>query len=209
VDTEPVGHWPERGDVFAEAMVDPDLPPEQYAELTRRDKAPSLGRLGLRWRLPEQLAQVAWFGAGPGEAYPDTRNAARVGRHAATVDELQTPYVRPQENGNRADVRWAELTDSAGRGLRIEGEPHFNLAARRWSDQQLAAARHQPDLIAEPVVHLHTDHAVQGIGTAACGPGTLPQYRLEVRPARFTLTLSALEPPARPDPTPLWPTAIS
>jgi beta-galactosidase len=175
-------------------MVDPDLPPAEYAELVRRDKAPSLGRLGLRWILPEQLTRVSWFGAGPGEAYPDTRNAIRTGRFTATVDALQTPYVRPQENGNRADVRWAELTDDAGRGLRIEGAPSFNLTARRWSDQQLAAARHQPELVAEPLIHLHTDHAVQGIGTAACGPGVLPRYRLEVGPAEFGFTLRALEP---------------
>ena len=194
VSADPVGHWPERGDVFAEAMVDPDLPPAEHAELVRRDKAPSLGRLGLRWCLPEELTRVTWFGAGPGEAYPDTRHAVGTGRFTATVDALQTPYVRPQENSNRADVRWAELTDDAGRGLRIEGAPSFNLTARRWSDQQLAAARHQPELVAEPLIHLHTDHAVQGIGTGACGPGVLPEYRLEVGPAEFGFTLSALEP---------------
>lgn len=58
-------------------------------------------------------------GTGPGEAYPDSRQAVRVGRFRATVDELQTPYVRPQENGNRADIRWATFTDQAGNGLRV------------------------------------------------------------------------------------------
>lgn len=192
--TEPVGAWPERGDVFAEAMVDPDLPPERYAELVRRDKAPSLARIGLHWLLPADWSRVSWFGAGPGEAYPDSRQAARVGRFESTVERLQTPYVHPQENGNRAEVRWAELTDATGSGVRVEGDPVFNLAARRWSDQQLAEARHQADLTAEPVLHLHTDHAVQGLGTAAVGPGVLPEYRLEVRPATFALALTPLTP---------------
>jgi beta-galactosidase len=89
-------------------------------------------------------------------------------------------------------VRWAELRDAAGPGVRIEGEPVFHLAARRWSDRHLAAARHPVDLAAEPSIHLHTDHAVQGVGSAACGPGVLPPYRLEVRPADFTLTLAPL-----------------
>jgi beta-galactosidase len=192
VQTEPVGYWPERGDVFGEAMVDPDLPPERYAELVRRDKAPSLARIGLRWLVPADWCRVGWFGAGPGEAYPDSRQAAWIDRFETTVDQLQTPYVRPQDNGNRADVRWAELTGSAGSGVRVEGEPRFNLAARRWSDHQLAAARHQIDLAAEPFIHLYTDHAVQGIGTAAVGPGVLPQHRLEVRAAEFSFVLTPL-----------------
>ena len=82
-----------------------------------------LPRLGLRLALPAALDRVEWFGRGPGEAYADTRRAARVGRFAATVDELQTPYVMPQENGNRADVRWATITDGRGAGLRVEGHP--------------------------------------------------------------------------------------
>ena len=190
--TEPVGSWPERGDTFAEPMADPDLPAERSAELARRDKAPSLARIGPVWLLPPSWDRVGWFGAGPGESYPDSRHAVRIGRFTSSVEELQTPYVRPQENGNRAEVRWAHVTDGAGRGVRMDGDPAFNLAARRWSDQALAAARHQPDLVPDRWIHLSTDHAVQGIGTAAVGPGVLPEYRLEVRPAEFALTLAPL-----------------
>ncbi|MER7482549.1 glycoside hydrolase family 2 TIM barrel-domain containing protein [Streptomyces sp. NPDC126510] len=192
VHTEPVGHWPERDDHFRESMVEADLPPDQYAELVRRNKAPSLARIGLHWELPGEWSRVGWFGAGPGEAYPDSRQAARVGRFRASVDELQTPYVRPQDNGNRADVRWAEIVDERGTGLRVEGAELFNLAARRWSDRHLAEARHQTDLTPGPTVHLHTDHVVQGLGSGAVGPGVLPGYRLEVGPADFTFVLTAL-----------------
>jgi beta-galactosidase len=192
VHAEPVGYWPERKNHFPEPMVDSELPAEEYAELLRRHQAPSPARIGLHWSLPADRTRVDWFGAGPGEAYPDSRQAARIGRFGATVEELQTPYVRPQDNGNRADVRWAELTDGAGHGVRIEGEPVFNLAARRWSDQQLSAARHQTDLTAEPTLHLYTDHAVQGLGSAAVGPGVLPQYRLELGPAEFSFRLTPL-----------------
>ena len=98
--------------------------------------------------LPEALDRVEWFGRGPGEAYRDTRRAARVGRFAASVDELQTPYVRPQENGNRTEVRWATLTDAGGAGLRVEGRPHVELTARRWTSEDLDAATHTPELVA-------------------------------------------------------------
>jgi beta-galactosidase len=190
VRAEPAGYWPERTNHFPEPMLDAELPEEQYAELARRNKAPSPARIGLHWQLPADRTRVDWFGAGPGEAYPDSRQAARIGRFGTTIDGLQTPYVRPQDNGNRAEVRWAELTDEAGRGVRIAGTPVFNLAARRWTDQQLAEARHQTDLIAEPILHLYTDHAVQGLGSAAVGPGVLPQYRLELAPVEFEFRLA-------------------
>jgi beta-galactosidase len=192
VHAEPVGHWPERGDDFDDTMVDPELPPGEYEELVRRDKSRSLARIGLHWELPADQSAVEWFGLGPGEAYADSRHAVRVGRFRATVDELQTPYVRPQENGNRADVRWATFTDGAGNGLRIASDESFHLAARRWTDRQLDAARHHSELVPGAVIHLHTDHAVQGLGSAAVGPGVLPRYRLELGPADFGFVLTPL-----------------
>nr|WP_055502594.1 glycoside hydrolase family 2 TIM barrel-domain containing protein [Nonomuraea pusilla] len=143
-------------------------------------------RVGLTMALPGDVERVTWFGRGPGEAYPDTGTATRVGRWSATVDDLQTPYVYPQENGHRADVRWAEFT-GAGRAFRVVGEPVFGLTARRWSTAELDAATHRPDLVPGDRVHLHLDLAHQGIGTAACGPGALPAYELRVRPTTFTL----------------------
>ena len=105
-----------------------------------------LPRLGLRFALPSGLGNVAWFGGGPGEAYPDSRQAARIGLHRMSVDQMQTPYVFPQENGARIDVRWASLTDSEGNGLRIEGDTPFLFTARRWTTEQLDAARHTGEL---------------------------------------------------------------
>ncbi|MEW9550831.1 glycoside hydrolase family 2 TIM barrel-domain containing protein [Nonomuraea sp. NPDC050783] len=147
------------------------------------DWSDPLPRLGLAMTLPgAAVDRVTWFGRGPGEAYPDTGLAARVGRWSATVDELQTPYVHPQENGHRADVRWADLGP-----FRITGDPVFGLTARRWGTEELDAARHRPDLVPGDRVHLYLDLAHQGIGTATCGPGPLPRYDLHARPATLTL----------------------
>lgn len=79
-----------------------------------------LPRLGIRLGLSGALDAVRWFGGGPGEGYPDTKAASLLGLWHADVAALQTPYVRPQENGARADVRWAEVG-----GLRVTGEPDF------------------------------------------------------------------------------------
>ncbi|MCU1664371.1 MAG: beta-galactosidase [Pseudonocardia sp.] len=148
----------------------------------------TLPRLGLRMALPAVLDRVTWFGLGPGEAYADSRQAARVGRFSSTVDELQTPYVVPQENGNRAGVRWATLTGADGRGVRIEGSPTFELTARRWTSEELAAARHAVELVPGALVHLNLDIAQNGLGTESCGPGVLPQYQLHAGPASLRLT---------------------
>ncbi|REK85724.1 DUF4981 domain-containing protein [Streptomyces inhibens] len=151
-----------------------------------------LPRLGVRMSVCGSLGRVEWFGGGPGEGYPDTRAAARVGRWSMPVDALQTPYVRPQENGARPGVRWAQLTRTDGSGMRIEGDPDFFFTARRWSAEELTAARHTTDLRPGEDLWLHLDHAQHGIGSQSCGPGVLPQHRLEVAPARFSFVFSSL-----------------
>ncbi|MET9907093.1 glycoside hydrolase family 2 TIM barrel-domain containing protein [Streptomyces sp. NPDC006476] len=143
-----------------------------------------LPRLGVRFGLGA-ADTVRWFGGGPGEGYPDTKSASRIARYESTVDDLQTPYLRPQENGARPDVRWAELG-----GLRIEGDPEFHLTARRWTTEQLDAATHRTDLTPGDTVWVNLDHAHHGIGTASCGPGVLPQYRLGAGPAEFSFVFS-------------------
>ena len=148
-----------------------------------------LPRLGLRMSLPAWIDHVTWYGLGPGEAYPDSRLAARLGRHSSTVDALQTPYVFPQENGSRADVHWAELTGPQG-GLRLTGAPTYHLTARRWTSEDLDTARHTDELRPGGAVHVTVDLAQHGLGSAACGPRVLPHYRLTARSAAFAVTLS-------------------
>ncbi|OIJ63377.1 glycoside hydrolase family 2 TIM barrel-domain containing protein [Streptomyces mangrovisoli] len=144
-----------------------------------------LPRLGVRLGLPGPAHRVTWYGGGPGEAYPDTRAAALLARWESTVDALQTPYVRPQENGARADVRWAEIG-----GLRIEGDPAFCLTARRWTTEQLDAAAHLTDLVPGDTVWVNLDHAQMGIGTQSCGPGPLPAHHLHAEPAEFSFVFT-------------------
>ncbi|TCC62389.1 hypothetical protein E0H73_15775 [Kribbella pittospori] len=145
-------------------------------------------RVGVRMAVPSSLDRVRWFGGGPGEAYADSREAARVGRYTSTVDEMQTPYVVPQENGSRIDVRWAELTDAQGNGLRVEGAPYFQLTARRWTAEDLERARHRSDLTPREHIYLNLDLAQNGLGSASCGPPATPQHTLEPGSYTFSLT---------------------
>ncbi|MEP6851856.1 MAG: glycoside hydrolase family 2 TIM barrel-domain containing protein [bacterium] len=146
-----------------------------------------LPRLGLRMELPATIADVEWYGLGPGESYRDARAAAHLGRFRKPIEALQTPYLRPQENGNHLDVRWASLTGADG-GLRVIGGPTFALTVRRWTSEDLAAARHPYDLRARDRVYVNVDVAQTGVGTAACGPGPLPQHILWAEPTTFEVT---------------------
>uniref|UniRef100_UPI0005A6A54C beta-galactosidase small subunit family protein n=1 Tax=Streptacidiphilus carbonis TaxID=105422 RepID=UPI0005A6A54C len=152
----------------------------------------TLPRLGLRMAVPAEFDQVTWFGLGPGESYRDSRQAVRVGRFAVDVDALQTPYVMPQENGNRSDARWATFTDASGHGLRVQGRPGFDFTARRWTTEDLDAARHTSDLKPRDRIYLTLDLAHQGIGSGSCGPAALPQHRLAPADALLTLNFSAV-----------------
>jgi beta-galactosidase len=154
----------------------------------------SLPRLGLVWSLPAELDTVTWYGGGPGESYPDTHQAARIGRFSSPVDALQTPYVMPQENGRRADVRWAELTDGTGTGLRVAGDGDtFGLTVRRWTSADLDAALHPVDLVPGDRIWLTVDLAHRGVGTASCGPDVLPQHELHAAPVSLRLALTPLQ----------------
>jgi len=147
-----------------------------------------LPRLGLRMALPVGIDDVEWFGGGPGEAYSDSSQAAIIGRYRRSVDTMQTPYVYPQENGNRLGVRWARLR-GASHGVRIEGDPTFDLTVRRWTTEDLDAARHTSDLRPRDKVFVNLDLAQTGLGTASCGPGVLPQYELHAAPTNWTVRL--------------------
>jgi beta-galactosidase len=149
-----------------------------------------LPRLGLRFSVPNHLTDVAWYGLGPGESYPDSRAGVRLGRWHSSVAGLQTPYVFPQENGNRSEVRWAELT-GGGPGLHVSGR--FDLTVRPWTSEDLDAARHPTDLVPRDVLTLNLDVGQQGLGSASCGPGVLPPYELHAVPATLELAFRLLE----------------
>lgn len=119
-------------------------------------------RLGVRMAVPRELDTVRWVGRGPGQAYPGAALAARQGRFSAPVLGLQAAYPRPQENGARRDVRWAELSGSGCR-LLVEGEG-FILTVRPWTAEVLDAAAVGGELVADPDwmwVNLDDEHEAE------------------------------------------------
>ena len=149
-------------------------------------------RLGMLMELPADLAGVEWFGGGPGEAYADSRQAARwaVFTGRSTSYRLRTSTRR--RTGTGLDVRWARITGPDAGGIEVRGEPTFALSVRRWTSADLEAARHTTDLAARDAVYVNIDLAQNGLGTASCGPGVLPQYQLLAHPVSFACTFVPL-----------------
>ncbi|WP_194904308.1 glycoside hydrolase family 2 TIM barrel-domain containing protein [Catenulispora rubra] len=145
-----------------------------------------LPRLGVAMSVPGTDADVGWFGLGPGEAYRDSQSAARVACFTSTVAAMQTPYIRPQENGNRRHVRRALITTGDG-SLLIDGAPYFDLTARPWGTAALTAADHTSELRPDGRIHLHIDHAHHGLGSASCGPQPTPPHTLAATPTSFSV----------------------
>ena len=135
-----------------------------------------LPRVGTVLEMVPGFESVEWFGRGPHESYPDRRRSALVGRWRSSVDELFVPYVRPQEAGGRADVRWLELRDAAGAGLRLTMGAPMQVSATHFRAADLELTTHADALVPRPEVIVHLDAAHRGLGTASCGPDTLERY---------------------------------
>lgn len=155
------------------------------------DELDDLARVGTVLEVAGGHEDLEWFGRGPHETYPDRSRGGLVGRWRTTVTEAATPYERPQENGGRSDVRWLALRDAQGAGLRLAFDPALQVSATHWRAADLARARHVGEVERRPEVVVHLDAAHRGVGTASCGPDTLPRYLVPVGVHRWTWTLES------------------
>ncbi|MEX1169899.1 MAG: glycoside hydrolase family 2 TIM barrel-domain containing protein [Chloroflexota bacterium] len=172
--------------VLAGGTIRVDEAVEVPAELT------DVPRVGTVLELIPGLEHLAWFGSGPHETYPDRKRGGLVGRWRTTVTEAATQYIRPQENGGRADVRWLTLTGDGGAGVRIELDRPAQVSATHYRAADLATATHDVELTVRPGTIVHLDAAHRGLGTASCGPDTLPRYLVGPGTYRWTWTLQSL-----------------
>ena len=148
-------------------------------------------RIGVELVMGSSARSVDWFGQGPHHSYPDTGQGTKRGWYELPLEDLDVEYVRPQESGARSGVYRAALELDGGR-LAISGEP-FALTVRPYSLEVLDAAAHRPDLVPDGRSYVYLDHAVHGVGTAACGPGVLEGYRLEPREADFSFVFGVTQ----------------
>ena len=130
---------------------------------------PELPRLGMRIILPEDYKNFKYYGRGPWENYSDRKESSFIGLYEQSTDEQLFPYVRPQESGNKCDVRWLELTNSEGEGLRVEGLQPLSVSAMPYRSEDLDPGltkkqMHYSDIEPRREVVLHIDLAQRGLG---------------------------------------------
>ena len=168
------------GDVLVEVRLEP------------RRELPPLPRAGLTFRMPGRFHTFTWFGLGPHDCYVDRKESGRLAVHRATVDELYVPYIKPQEYGNKAEVRWGAITDKRGTGLFVGGMPRLEMSVHGYDLEALSTARHAHELVRLDETVVYVDHRQSGIGNDSCGDvPPLPQYLIPAQPLAFAVRLRA------------------
>jgi beta-galactosidase len=126
-------------------------------------KLPMMPRFGSELVLSPGLENITWYGRGPAETYID-RNFERVGVYNGSVDGQWVDYSRPQENGNKVDVRWVTFTNKAGIGLKATGMPLLSVAARHVTKDDIESASYSFQLPRRPEIYVNLDLKQMGVG---------------------------------------------
>ncbi|WP_326662383.1 glycoside hydrolase family 2 TIM barrel-domain containing protein [Streptomyces canus] len=141
---------------------------------------PYIPEVGTILFLPRRLDRLHYYGRGPEENHWDRNDGTDVGLYSGTVAEQWTPYIRPQENGNKTDVRWAALTGRDGVGLLVSGEPLLEVNASHFTPEDLSnGVRHDYQLTPRDAVVLRVNHRQMGVGgDNSWGAHTHDEYKL-------------------------------
>lgn len=160
---------------------------------------PEMMRFGMIMTLPKSYNNFSWYGRGPWENYIDRNEDAFMGIWKNTVDKEAHPYYRPQETGNKTDVRWLTLTNSEGRGIRVEGAQPLSASALNVRPEDLDPGttkkqQHWSDVNPREEVVLSVDLFQRGVaGLNSWGALPLDQYRFRGKDYRYSYTISFLK----------------
>jgi beta-galactosidase len=178
------------GDVVVEASYKPGA-----------KKLAMMPRFGVELVAAAGLEKLQWFGRGPAETYID-RNFERIGLYSSTVDAEWVDYSKPQENGNKTDVRWIALTNEKGFGLLAAGAEPLGARATRYAKSDVESAEYSFQLPRRAEIYLNLDHKQMGVGGIdSWSPNALPlpQYRIDaMQPMSYRFILRPLAPGDNP-----------
>ncbi len=145
-----------------------------------KEGLPLMPKFGMRMGIVQEYDSVRWYGRGPYENYPDRKLSQHIGTYAMTMSDFMTDYVRPQDNANRCDTRWLELSSAKG-SLHISGLQPLCFRAWNYTEEELdKQPRHPQDIKKCGYVNVNIDMAIHGVGGAdSWGAKTLPQYTID------------------------------
>ncbi len=162
---------------------------------------PSVPRMGMKLALPFTYDSVEWFGRGPHENYSDRYTSAAIGYYKGSLREQFHPYVRPQETGNKTDVRWLALHSPDGGGVLVVGEKPLSMNALPFDYQQLdyvpynIKRKHGGEIKPGGMVTLLVDQKQMGLGgDTSWGAPVHPEYLIPANPAEYRYWICPFEP---------------
>ncbi len=155
------------------------------------ESMPPLPRVGITMQIPNTFVNMSWYGRGPHESYWDRKSGAAVGLYTGLVADQFVPYIKPQENGNKTDVRWAQLSDGNGSGISVVGMPVINVSAHNYTLENLTNAHHTYDIVDGENITLNVDYQQMGLGgDDSWNPRTHKEYLLDKKTYVFSVRLS-------------------
>jgi beta-galactosidase len=181
---------------------------------TMRDSLPEIVRFGVNLVMPREFDQMSWLGRGPHESYADRYTSALVGLYSGSVAEQYFPYVRPQENGNKTDVRWMSISNKDGLGFEFIGLPLLSVSAHHQIMEDFESPdrtdgrgksglkmirRHINDVKPRDLTSINIDYKQQGVGgDDSWGAWTHDEYRLKEKTYNYSFRICPLKPGEKP-----------
>ncbi|MGI6046860.1 MAG: glycoside hydrolase family 2 TIM barrel-domain containing protein [Petrimonas sp.] len=161
---------------------------------------PEMPRFGMYVILKPEYSTFSWFGRGPHENYSDRKTSALIGKYKAEVSELFHRYVRPQETGNRCDVRWLALQNASGEGVFVKGDKPLSVSAWNFTQDDIdyipfdIERKHGGSIELKELVWLNIDNEQMGVGgDTTWGAQTHPEYTITPEPMSYSFTFSLIE----------------
>jgi len=156
-------------------------------------------KFGMSMMLPLDFSDIEYFGRGPHENYQDRFTSAFIGQYTSTPQEMYYPYISPQENGNRTDIRWVSFRNDEGAGLMAIGDPVLSISALPYTNEDLTqesrGSMHVYDLKERNFISVNLDYRQRGVaGDNSWGAKPLQQYRLEDKDYEYEFRLVPILP---------------
>ena len=156
----------------------------------QKQNLPELPKFGMFLTLPVSYDNMEWYGRGPHENYADRNSSAFVSIYKGKVSEQYVPYIRPQENGYKTDVRWLKMTDNNGIGLKFEGTQLIHISAHHNSIEDFdfdrsKYSRHTYDIKKRDYVRVNIDFKQRGVGGDDSW-GAMPFDAYRILPKNYT-----------------------
>lgn len=155
---------------------------------------PVLPKIGMSFKMPENYANIRWYGRGPHESYVDRKQGAPLGIYHGSVADQYHAYVRPQENGNKTDVRWGVVYNPQGQGVIVYGMHSIDFSAHHYTLENLTQATHTYQIQNSGPVTVNIDQKLMGLGgDDSWNPRTHDEYLIHPNTYNYSFILRFTE----------------